>query len=161
MSDGRGWLASVASKLTHSLFRTTACSWQGVTCTRTSNFRLHVLGCNFTYPLLSPPLPSSPPSALLFPPLPSSSLSSPPLPPLPSSSLLSPPLPSSLHLNPPLQFFTFTEKFQQFISSHLFVLNTHPSFEDVIQLALNEDGDIYKQAVETARNIDKLWLTLK
>ena len=47
-----------------------------------------------------------------------------------------------------LKFVASMKMFQQFLSSHLDILNIHPSTDDVIQLALNEDeeGDIYKQA---------------
>ena len=64
-----------------------------------------------------------------------------------------------------LQFLTSMESFQQFLSSHLDVLNTHPQSEDVIQLALDEDdeGDVYKQAEVAARNHDRqrFWLIWK
>ena len=65
----------------------------------------------------------------------------------------------------PLQFLSSMKKFQQFLSSHIYVFNTHPSSEDVIQLALNkeENEDIYKQAVVAARKHDqqKFWLIWK
>ena len=70
-----------------------------------------------------------------------------------------------LLLTSTLQFLSSKENFQQFLSSHLDMFNSHPNSEDVIQLALNEEenGDIYRQAVIAARSHDQqsFWLIWK